>query len=59
MEGKLFQAFATTKATGMGVGLSISRTIVEAHGGKLWFERNPDGGTIFHLALPLSDGSAP
>jgi two-component system, LuxR family, sensor kinase FixL len=58
MEGKLFQAFATTKATGMGVGLSISRTIVEAHGGKLWFERNPDGGTIFHLALPLSNGPA-
>ena len=59
MEGKLFQAFATTKATGMGVGLSISRTIVEAHGGRLWFEPNPDGGTIFHLALPLSDRPVP
>ena len=59
MEGKLFQAFATTKATGMGVGLSISRTIVEAHGGRLWFEPNPDGGTIFHLALPLSDRLVP
>jgi len=56
IEERLFQAFATTKATGMGVGLSISRNIVEAHGGRLWFERNPTGGTVFHLALPLADG---
>jgi two-component system sensor kinase FixL len=55
MEEKLFQPFASTKPTGMGVGLSISRTIAEAHGGRLWFERNPAGGTIFHLALPLSE----
>jgi two-component system sensor kinase FixL len=55
MEEKLFQAFATTKPTGMGVGLSISRNIVEAHGGKLWFEPNPGGGTMFHLALPTSE----
>jgi two-component system sensor kinase FixL len=55
METKLFDAFATSKPTGMGVGLSISRTIVEAHGGRLWFEANPPGGTIFHLALPLSE----
>jgi two-component system sensor kinase FixL len=59
MEEKLFHAFATTKATGMGVGLSISRNIVEAHNGRLWFEANPSGGTIFHLALPLSGGDAP
>jgi two-component system sensor kinase FixL len=57
LEEKLFQAFVTTKKSGMGVGLSISRTIVEAHGGRLWFEPNPDGGTIFHLSLPL-DGPA-
>lgn len=56
MEAKLFSAFATSKATGMGVGLSISRSIVEAHHGRLWFEANPSGGTIFHLALPLSAG---
>lgn len=55
MEDRLFDAFATSKPTGMGVGLSISRTIVEAHGGRLWFEANPSGGTIFHLALPLSE----
>jgi two-component system sensor kinase FixL len=54
MEEKLFQAFATSKPTGMGVGLSISRNIVEAHSGRLWFEPNPSGGTIFHLSLPLS-----
>jgi two-component system sensor kinase FixL len=48
---KLFQPFMTTKRHGMGVGLSISRTIIEAHGGKLWVEPNPEGGTIFRLTL--------
>ncbi|MCW7545766.1 PAS domain S-box protein [Aurantimonas litoralis] len=47
----LFQPFVTSKAQGMGVGLSISRTIIEAHGGHLWAEPNPDGGTIFRLTL--------
>ena len=49
--GQLFQPFVTTKRQGMGVGLSISRTIVEAHGGRLWVEPNPEGGTIFRLTL--------
>lgn len=48
---QLFQPFVTSKAHGMGVGLSVSRTIVEAHGGRLWAEPNPGGGTIFHLTL--------
>jgi two-component system, LuxR family, sensor kinase FixL len=48
----LFQPFVTTKRQGMGVGLSISRTIVEAHGGRIWVEVNPAGGTIFHFTLP-------
>ena len=48
---QLFQPFVTTKANGMGVGLSISRTIIEAHGGRLWAEPNPEGGTIFRLTL--------
>jgi two-component system sensor kinase FixL len=48
---RLFQPFVTSKRQGMGVGLSISRTIVEAHGGRLWADSNPRGGTIFHLTL--------
>ena len=48
---RLFQPFVTTKANGMGVGLSISRTIVEAHGGRIWTEPNPEGGAAFHFTL--------
>jgi two-component system, LuxR family, sensor kinase FixL len=48
---QLFQPFVTTKPTGMGVGLSISRTIIEAHGGRIWTEPNPDGGAIFKFTL--------
>jgi len=48
---QLFQPFITTKRHGMGVGLSISRTIVEAHGGRIWVEPNPSGGTIFSFTL--------
>jgi two-component system sensor kinase FixL len=48
---QLFQPFVTSKPHGMGVGLSISRTIIEAHGGRLWAEPNPGGGTIFRLTL--------
>lgn len=47
----LFQPFVTSKPHGMGIGLSISRTIVEAHGGKLTAESNPEGGAIFRLTV--------
>jgi two-component system sensor kinase FixL len=48
---QLFQPFVTSKRHGMGVGLSISRTIVEAHGGQIAAEPNPGGGTIFRFTL--------
>lgn len=48
---QLFTAFASTKADGMGVGLSICRTIIEAHGGRIWMERPDHGGTRFHFTL--------
>jgi C4-dicarboxylate-specific signal transduction histidine kinase len=52
---KIFDVFMTTKEKGMGIGLAVSRTIVEAHGGRLWAENNPDrGGATFNVALPVS-----
>jgi two-component system sensor kinase FixL len=48
---QLFQPFVTTKRHGMGVGLSISRTIVDAHGGRIWAEKNAGGGTVFRFTL--------
>jgi two-component system sensor kinase FixL len=48
---QLFRPFVTTKRHGMGVGLSISRTIIDAHGGRIWAEANPSGGTTFRFTL--------
>jgi two-component system sensor kinase FixL len=52
IEARLFQPFVTTKSAGMGIGLSVCRTIVEAHGGRIWVERNAAGGSAFRFTLP-------
>ena len=51
---EVFEPFFTTKAQGMGIGLSIARTIVEAHNGRIWAENKAGGGAVFHISLPLS-----
>lgn len=55
---RLFEAFVSTKSTGMGLGLSICRTIVESHGGRIWYEAVPQGGAAFHFTVPVADVEA-
>jgi two-component system sensor kinase FixL len=55
---RVFEPFHTTKPEGLGMGLSISRTIVQAHGGKIWAENNARHGAIFHCVLPVAQQAA-
>ena len=52
---KVFDPFYTTKQSGTGIGLSISQTIIETFGGKIWAESRSEGGAVFRFTLPLSN----
>jgi len=53
----MFEAFYTTKVEGLGMGLTISRSIIEAHGGRLWAVANAGPGSTFCFTLPIDEGS--
>ena len=55
---QIFEPFFTTKPNGMGIGLAVSRTIVEAHSGRLWAENGNGGGAVFRFTLPIAEGGA-
>ena len=55
---RVFEPFFTTKREGLGMGLSISRSIVQAHGGKLWAENSTGGGALFRFVLPAAQQTA-
>jgi len=55
----IFEPLHTTKTHGLGLGLSISRSIIEAHGGRLWMTPNDGAGVTFHFTLPVQNGGTP
>ena len=52
---QIFDPFFSTKPNGMGMGLAISRTIIEAHGGRIWAENKTGGGAAFRFTLPIAE----
>jgi C4-dicarboxylate-specific signal transduction histidine kinase len=56
-DARMFEAFYTTKANGLGIGLSICRSIVDAHGGRLWATPNEPHGAVFCMMLPIGEQS--
>jgi signal transduction histidine kinase len=54
---KVFEPFFTSKTHGLGLGLSVCRSIITAHGGKLWATNNPDHGATFQFTLPVDAGA--
>jgi signal transduction histidine kinase len=56
---RIFEPFFTSKSEGLGIGLSISRAIIEAHGGKLWAENETRGGASFHFTVPVDESNLP
>jgi PAS domain S-box-containing protein len=58
-EEKIFEAYHTTKPQGLGLGLSLSRSIIVAHGGRMWAENQANGGAVFHFTLPEWTGNPP
>jgi len=57
LQESAYVALFSTKEKGLGLGLSICRSVVEAHGGRIWHEANPDGGCVFHVTLPSESES--
>jgi signal transduction histidine kinase len=57
-EDRIFEAFFSTKPQGTGMGLAISRSIVESHGGRLWAKGNPERGATFYFELPPRESEA-
>ena len=55
---RVFEAFYTTKSGGVGMGLSICRSIIDAHGGRLWADANEPRGAVFHFTLPSAEGNS-
>src|SRR4029453_4062831 len=55
---RIFETFYTTKSTGVGMGLSICRSIIDAHGGRLWAQANEPRGAVFQFTLPAGQGES-